>query len=335
MGFGRIGRNLFRMMSGHPELQVRAIVDIANPAGLAYLLKYDSIYGRYPHPVDYQNGHLLLEDDNIPMYSVRKPSETRWEEWGVDLVVQATGKYRSRAETSMHLETGAKRVVLASTPEQLGDLPILLRGVNEDVFTPDTPILAMGSNTSNALAPILSILDQSFGLERAFFTTVHAMTNSQRLADVPTEGFRSSRAAGENIIPSSTNSPAILEAVLPNLQGKISGMALNVPVMDGSTVDLVTDLRQPVTAEELNTAVKEACTEGFSGVIDYSSDPIVSSDVLASPFSGVFDSLATMVMDQNMVKTITWFNNGWGYTARILEVLETMSTHLSPKGSEK
>ncbi len=324
MGFGRIGRNVFRMLHDHPHLEVAAIADIADPVGLTYLLKYDSIYGRFPRPVEFADANLFLDGRRIPFLAAREPGDAPWGDLGVDLVVQATGKYRTSEWTNRHLEAGARKVILASTPEDPGDIPILLRGVNDDVLTPDVDVVALGSNTSNALAPILDVLDTAFGLRRGFFTTVHAMTNTQRLADVPSAGFRQSRAAGENIIPADTNSADIISAVMPRFAGKLSAMALNVPVADGSTVDLVAEVSAPATVAEVNAAVKSACEGHLAGLVEYVADPIVSSDVHTSTHSAVFDSLATMVMDDTMVKTITWFNNGWGYSARVVEVLDLM-----------
>ena len=331
MGFGRIGRNLFRQLADHPTLEVAAIVDTAEPEGLTYLLKYDSIYGRFATPVSLSGGNLLMEDRKIPFSNAREPGDFDWSSVGADLVVSAVGKYRTAAWCEKHLERGAGSVVLASTPERLGEIPILLRGVNDEILTVETKIVALGSNTSNALAPVLRILDAAFGLERAMFTTVHAMTNTQRLADVPSEGFRSSRAAGENIIPSETNSAEILAAVLPEFVDKLKGVALNVPVADGSTVDLVAHLREPTSKEAVNAAVAAAAAGRYLGVLEFSTDPIVSSDVRGSSHSGVFDSLATIVMEGTLAKTITWFNNGWGYAARIVEVLERMAERTGAK----
>jgi glyceraldehyde 3-phosphate dehydrogenase len=325
MGFGRIGRNLFRLVQGHPALEVAAISDIADPAGLTYLLKYDSIYGRFPSPVELADGALFLDGRRIPFLAAREPGDIDWAGLGVDIVVQATGSFRTREWCEKHLAAGAKKVVLASTPDTPGDIAILLRGINDEVLTPDLSIVALGSNTSNALAPILRILDASFGLKRAYFTAVHAMTNSQRLADVPSSGFRQSRAAGENIIPAETNSADILTQVMPEFGGKLSGVALNVPVADGSTIDLVAEVEQTASKEAVNAAVKSAAAASYFGIIEYVADPIVSSDVRSSLYSGVYDSLATMVMDGTMVKTITWFNNGWGYTSRLLEVADAMA----------
>ena len=332
MGFGRIGRNVFRFLVDHPDLEVMAIADIADPDGLTYLLKYDSIYGRFPKPVSYNNGTLQIEDRSIAFLGAEAPGEADWSSLGVDLVVEATGKYRTLDEAKAHLSAGARKVVIASTPEKPGEVPVLLRGINDNVLTEDTDVVALGSNTSNAVAPILRILDNALGIDRAFFTTVHAITNDQRLADVPGTGFRSSRAAGENIIPAETNSPEIIAQVMPELSGRISAMALNVPVVDGSTVDLTAIVRQSTSMEAVNAAVAAAASGRFRNVIEFTADPIVSSDVKSSTYSGVFDSLATMVMDGTMVKTITWFNNGWGYSARLVEVLELMSAHLSNGG---
>lgn len=326
MGFGKIGRNVFRLLHDREHIEVAAIVDIADPSALTYLLKYDSIYGRFPHPVELVDGQLHTDGATIPFVNVREPGGANWAELGVDIVVQATGKYRTAAWCRQHLDAGAHRVVLASTPEEPGDVPILLAGVNDEVLTPDTRIIALGSNTSNAVAPVLQTLQENFGIVRASFTTVHAFTNKERLADVPSEGFRSSRAAGENIIPAETNSPQILEQVMPQLAGKISATALNVPVPDGSTVDMVAVLERPATAAAINGAVKTAAQARYAGILEYTEDPIVSSDVIDSPYSGVFDSLATMVMEQTMAKVIVWFNNGWGYSTRLVETLERMAS---------
>ncbi len=327
MGFGRIGRNLFRQLVDHPALEIVAIADVADPEALTYLLKYDSIYGRFPKPLTLTDGKLVMDGRSIEFVNATAPGEVDWASRDVEIVVQATGAtsgYRTSEWCQKHIEAGASRVVMASTPEEPGDIPILLHGVNDEVLTDDTPIVSLGSNTSNAVAPVLRILDRAFGVERAFMTTVHAFTNKERLADVPTEGFRSSRAAGQNIIPSETNSPQILEQAMPELAGKIAGLALNVPVPDGSTVDLVVETAKPTSIEEVNDAMRQAIENGFNGILEFSVDPIVSSDIVGSPASGVFDSLATMAIGETLIKVIVWFDNGWGYTARVVETLEKM-----------
>jgi glyceraldehyde 3-phosphate dehydrogenase len=328
MGFGRIGRNVFRLLRDHPDLEVGAISDIDDPTGLAYLLKYDSIYGRYPGEVNFGEGTLTADGRDVAFLSGRTPADVRWSEHGVDLVVEATTMYRSAAANQDHLDNGARAVVVTSSPETAGEMPMVLVGINDHLLDDNPSMVALGSNTSNAIAPVLRTLDENFGIERAFWTTVHAMSNSGRLADVPGEGFRSSRAAGENIIPEETNSPAIVSQVMPEFAGKLSAVALNVPVPDGSTVDLVANVAKATTAEEVNAAMRRAAAERYQNVLEYVDDPIVSSDVKASTFSGLFDSLSTMVMDGSMIKTITWFNNGWGYSARVVEVLERLARNL-------
>lgn len=328
MGFGRIGRNVFRMLREHPSLEVAAIADIADPTGLTYLLKYDSIYGQYPGQAEFADGVLTVDGRAVAFEDAKTPADTKWSAHGVDLVVETTNRYRSRESNQGHLDSGARRVIVTSSPEQPGDIPMLLMGINSELLDTNPEILALGSNTSNAVAPVLRIIDENFGIERAFWTTVHAMSNRGRLADVPSEGFRTSRAAGENIIPEETNSHDIVVQVMPELEGKLAAVALNVPVPDGSTVDLVTVTRLPTTIDGVNSAVAQAAMAKYPGILEYVNDPIVSSDVKASTASGLYDSLSTMVMDETMIKTITWFNNGWGYSARVVEVLERLAGEL-------
>ena len=240
---------------------------------------------------------------------------------GVDVVVQATGRYRTARWCARHLRAGASKVVLASTPEERGDIPLLLSGVTDAILDRSPPIVAMGSNTSNAMAPLIEVLDRSFGIEQMFFTTIHAYTNRARLGDVPTGGFRTSWAAGENIIPADSNTADILVDVFPHLEGRLSSGALNVPVDDGSTVDAVTRLRTGTSVEEVNEVVRAACTTDYPAVFGFTEDPIVSSDVRGSEFSGVFDSKATMLIGGSLLKTVVWFDTGWGYSARIVELL--------------
>jgi len=320
MGFGRIGRNVFRLLHGRDDLDIVAIADIAQPEALTYLLKYDSIYGRFPVEIAYSDGSLHYSDKEVTFTSAVKPSETDWAAAGVDVVLETTSRYRTRESLQGHLDSGGRRVILTSSPETPGEIPLLLRGINDDILTDEIDIVALGSNTSNAIAPILTVLVESFGLKRAYMTVVKAMSNSGRLADVPTDSFRTSRAAGENIIPTDTNSAEIITQALPDLDGRLSVVALNVPVADGSTVDMVAEVETPVDKTAVNEAVASAIKSRFADVMEYVADPIVSSDVRLNSHSGIFDSLATMVTGDNLVKTITWFNNGWGYSHRVVEV---------------
>lgn len=320
MGFGRIGRNVFRLLHDRDDMDIVAIADIADPAALTYLLKYDSIYGRFPAAVDYTDGELSYGSKTVSFKDSKTPADTSWADYGVDIVLDTTSRYRTREALQGHLDSGAGNVVLTSSPETPGDIPLLLRGINDAVLDGQPDMVALGSNTSNAAAPILRILDERFGLERVYMTVVKAMSNSGRLADVPTDAYRTSRAAGENIIPAETNTAEIITEVLPELTGKIVVTALNVPVPDGSTIDMVAETAGPVTEQDLNDVVKSQVSARFSDVIEYVADPIVSSDVRLNSHSGIYDSLATLVTGENMVKTITWFNNGWGYSHRVVEV---------------
>jgi glyceraldehyde 3-phosphate dehydrogenase len=320
MGFGRIGRNVFRLLHDRDDLDVVAISDIADPSALTYLLKYDSIYGRFPIEVSYGDGVLDYGTKQVAFTDARLPADTSWASLGVEIVLDTTSRYRSLVSLQGHFDSGARKVILTSSPETPGEIPLLLRGINDEILDDNPDVIALGSNTSNAVAPILRALDEAFGLRRAYMTTVKAMSNSGRLADVPTDSFRTSRAAGENIIPSETNSAEILTQVLPELEGKLSVVALNVPVVDGSTVDMVAETEQSTDAATVNDAICSAIDEKYAGVIEYVEDPIVSSDVRLDPHSGIFDSLATFVTGDNLVKTITWFNNGWAYSHRAVEV---------------
>lgn len=329
MGFGRIGRNVFRLLHDRDDLDVVAISDIAEPQALTYLLKYDSIYGRFPTEVEFNDDHLAYGTKSVAFVDGRAPSDVSWSDQGVDVVLDTTSQYLDRKSLQGHLDNGASRVILTSSPSAPGDIPLLLRGVNDEVMDDSPDIVALGSNTSNAAAPILKTLDEAFGLQRAYMTTVKAMSNSGRLADVPTDSYRTSRAAGENIIPTDTNSADIITQALPTLEGKISVTSLNVPVPDGSNIDMVAEIEEDTTSEIVNEVMRTAIDTHYTGVIEYVDDPIVSSDVRLDPHSGIYDSLATMVTGGNLVKTITWFNNGWGYSHRAIEVASTIASQMN------
>ncbi len=325
MGFGRIGRNVFRLLHGRGDLEVVAINDIADPKGLSYLLKYDSLYGRFPGEIASDDGALIVNGRRITFGRAKTPAETDWAADGVDIVLETTSRYRDLVSNRGHITNGASKVILTSSPEIPGEIPLLLCGINDSILDSSPDIVALGSNTANAAAPILKTVNDVFGINRAFITTVKAMSNSGRLADVPTEGFRTSRAAGENIIPAETNSVEILAQALPELADRMVITALNVPVPDGSAVDTVIELNRETTAEEVNEAVRKAVSERYGHVIEYTTDPIVSTDVRTNSHSGVFDSLATMVTGGNLLKTVTWFNNGWGYSHRVVEVAANLA----------
>jgi glyceraldehyde 3-phosphate dehydrogenase len=328
MGFGRIGRNVFRIVYPRSDIEVVAIVDLAEPRALEYLLKFDTVHGRFTEPVRVTGDSLYAKGRQIKILQRKAPGDVNWaDELGVDIVIEATGQYRTREVLQKHLDMGAKRVILTVPPRDAIDALVVM-GVNDEVVTPEAKILSNGSCTANALAPICKVLNDAFGIDRAFMTTVHAYTNDLRLADVPHEDLRRCRAAAENIIPTTTWSPKVVEAILPELAGRLDGMALNVPVPDGSTVDLVALMKRPVTAEEVNEVVRSAASTRYSGIIEYCEQPIVSSDVIGNPHSAVFDAPSTQVLGGNLLKTITWYDNGWGYASRVVELIVRLERFL-------
>jgi len=322
-GLGRIGRNIFRILYKSDDLRIEAVSDVADPAALAYLLRFDTILGRFPDEVSIKDGNLYVAGRQVRMLTEEKGSQATppWGELGVEVVIEATSKYRTRAEVERHFAAGAKRVILCSPPAEPPDFTIVF-GVNEDQLRPEHRIVSVASATAIAAGPVLKVLDNAFGVERAFLTTVHAFTNQQRLADVPDDDPRRGRAAGENIIPQETHAADLLAELLPDLRGKISGYSLNVPVANGSVVDLVCWHQRPVTVEAVNEVVRTAAaSDGLKHILGYETEPIVSSDILLSEDSGTFDSLGTMVLGNEVSKTLTWFDNGWGYAHRVVDLL--------------
>jgi glyceraldehyde 3-phosphate dehydrogenase len=324
MGFGRIGRNVFRILYDRSDVEIAAIVDIADPKALEYLLKFDTVHGRFREPVWVTGDSMYCKGRQIRILQKKAPGDVEWGELGCDIVVEATGQYRTRETLQRHLDKGAKRVILTVPPRDEIDALVVM-GVNDHILTPDSRIVSNASCTANALAPICKVLNDAFGIDRGFMTTVHAYTNDQRLADVPHTEMRRSRAAAENIIPTTTFSPQVVERILPELKGRLDGMALNVPVPDGSTVDLVTLMKRPVAVEEVNEVVKSAAATRYRSVIEYTDQPVVSSDVIGNTHSAVFDGLSTAVLGGNLLKTITWYDNGWGYASRVVELVLKLS----------
>jgi glyceraldehyde 3-phosphate dehydrogenase len=321
MGFGRIGRNLFRILYNREDIRLSAISDIADKRALEYLLRFDTILGRFPEEVSIHESHLYVVGRQIPMLDKKEPGEVPWGALGVDVVIEATAQRRTRQELERHLAQGAKKVILCVPQKTPPDITVVM-GVNDDKLRADHHIISNGSCTAHCAAPIIKILDEAFGIERAFLSTVHAYTNQQRLADVPDEDKRRGRAAAENIIPQETNAAQVVMELLPELAGKITGESMNVPVPNGSVVDLVCWHRKPVTPIAINEVIRTAASSYWKEIIDYQNEPIVSSDIIHSPFSGTFDSLATMVMGKNVSKTLAWYDNGWGYAHRVVDLIK-------------
>jgi glyceraldehyde 3-phosphate dehydrogenase len=324
-GFGRIGRTVFRILSDRDDITVAAINDLYDNAHLAYLLKYDTVMRVFEKEVTTDRDTLTVGDRKVLMTEERDPAKIPWGKLGVDVVVEATGVLLTREKLQGHLAAGAKKVVLTVPPKDDVDAMIVM-GVNDGSLKPEHRIVSNASCTTNCLAPIAKILDESFGIEEGLMTTVHAYTNDQRLADVPHKDLRRSRAAAENIIPTTTGAARAVGKVLPELKGKLDGIAMRVPVPDGSTVDLVVELSKNVTAQSVNAAMKEAASKApLSGILDYCEEPIVSSDIIQDTHSAIFDSLCTRVLGGNFVKVIAWYDNEWGYACRVVDLIVKMA----------
>ncbi|GAB4222272.1 MAG: type I glyceraldehyde-3-phosphate dehydrogenase [Acidobacteriota bacterium] len=324
MGFGRIGRNVFRILHRSDEVRIGAISDIADHEALTYLLRYDSILGRFPSEVTFRDGRLYTWGREIPFLSGRDPADVPWRDFGVDYVIEASGRNRDRADLQGHLDNGARRVILCAPPREKPDISVIW-GINHDRLTPEHRLISNASCTAHCAAPVLATLDRAFGIERAHLTAVHAYTNVQRLADVPGTDMRLSRAAAENIVPSDTNCAAVLEEVIPALEGRVRASSLRVPVPNGSIVDFTLWMKRSVTVDGVNEVMRTAASGPYRRILEYQQDPIVSSDVVNTSFSSVFDSLATMVLEGSLVKAIAWFDNSWGYSMRVVDLIHELA----------
>lgn len=321
MGLGRIARNLFRLLYRNETFPIAAVSDPSDPEALNYLLRFDTILGRFPEPMFLQEGALQVAGRSIPLLQESKPGAVPWGELGVHTVIEAMLSDPTRADLQRHLDAGAKRVILCVPPRDNPDITVVI-GVNDDMLRAGHRIVSNASNTAHAVTPILKILHTAFGIERAFVNTVHAYSDQQRLADVPAADPRRGRAAAENIIPQSTNAAQVVTEILPEFSGRIHASALNVPVPDGSVVDLVCWHERPVTVESINDTVRDAIEQDWQGLLEFEDDPIVSSDIRLSPCSGTFDSEATMALGESVSKTLIWFDNGWGYAHRVVDLLK-------------
>jgi glyceraldehyde 3-phosphate dehydrogenase len=324
-GFGRIGRTVFRIVAERPQtdIEVVAINDLADDDVLAYLLEYDSVMGHFEQPVEVSDGVMTAGRQRVRMLYEKDPAKLPWRELRVDVVVESTGIFRTREALQKHIDAGARRVILTVPADDEIDETVVL-GVNDASLDDGDVLVSNASCTTNCLAPVAKVLDEAFGIRRGLMTTVHAYTNDQRLADVPHKDLRRSRAATENIIPTTTGAAKAVGKVYPKLNGKLHGMAMRVPVPDGSTVDLVVELDRPVTVEEVNAAVKRAAEGPLAGVLEYNEDPIVSTDIIGNPHSSIFDAAGTRVLGGNLVKVLAWYDNEWGYSNRVVDLIERL-----------
>ncbi|HWH13682.1 MAG TPA: type I glyceraldehyde-3-phosphate dehydrogenase [Miltoncostaeaceae bacterium] len=317
-GFGRIGRNVFRAAAGREDIEIVAVNDITDTATLAHLLQYDSVFGRYPGQVHAEGDGIVVDGRTVRVFSERDPGALPWSEVGADVVIESTGFFTDRDKAALHLKGGAKKVVI-SAPAKGPDITICL-GVNDGDYDPAAhDVVSNASCTTNCLAPIAKVLDDSFGLVHGYMTTCHAYTNDQRILDLPHSDLRRARAAALSIIPTSTGAARAIGEVLPHLKGKLDGIALRVPVPDGSVVDLTAEVGRETTADEVNAAFRAAAEGPMKGILGYTEDPIVSRDVIGDPHSSLLDSKLTMVRGTT-VKVISWYDNEWGYSCRVAEL---------------
>ncbi len=319
-GFGRIGRLVFRACEADPAIEVVAVNDLTDAKTLAHLLKYDSVHGRFGDSVEVVDGGFTIDGRFVKVLSERDPGSLPWGELGVETVVESTGFFTDGTKAQAHRDAGAKKVII-SAPAKNEDITIVM-GVNDDEYDAATHnIISNASCTTNCLAPFTKVLVDNYGLKRGLMTTIHAYTNDQRILDLPHKDLRRSRAAAANIIPTTTGAAKAIALVLPELKGKLDGMAMRVPVPDGSVVDLVAELDRDVTIDEVNAAMKAAAEGPMKGILKYTEDPIVSSDIVGDPHSSIYDASATMVHG-NMVKCISWYDNEWGYSNRVKDLVK-------------
>jgi len=327
-GFGRIGRNFFRAaLEKGSDLEIVAVNDLDSPAALAHLLKYDTVAGRIGATVEVDGDSIVVNGKPIKVLAVRNPAELPWGELGVDIVVESTGRFTKSMDARQHITAGAKKVVI-SAPATGDDVATLVLGVNEGTYDAAThDIISNASCTTNCLAPLAKVFLDNFGIERGFMTTVHAYTADQNLQDGPHSDLRRARAAAQNIIPTSTGAAKALGLVIPELVGKLDGYALRVPVITGSITDLTIEATKPVTVEQINAAYKAAAEGPLKGILKYTEDEIVSSDIQGDPHSSIFDAGLTKVIG-NQVKVASWYDNEWGYSNRLVDITEYVADRL-------
>ncbi|MBM7648739.1 glyceraldehyde 3-phosphate dehydrogenase [Bacillus ectoiniformans] len=320
-GFGRIGRVVFRAALKNPNLEVVAVNDLTDANMLAHLLKYDTVHGTLQEEISVDGDSIVVNGKKVKVVAERDPAQLPWKELGVEVVVESTGRFTKRADAAKHLEAGAKKVVI-SAPASDEDITIVL-GVNHEQYdAANHHVISNASCTTNCLAPFAKVLNDKFGIKRGMMTTVHSYTNDQQILDLPHKDYRRARAAAESIIPTTTGAAKAVSLVLPELKGKLNGMAMRVPTPNVSVVDLVAELDKNTTAEEVNAALKEAAEGELKGYLAYTEEPLVSIDYNGNPASSTIDALSTMVMEGNMVKVLSWYDNEYGYSSRVVDLID-------------
>ena len=323
-GFGRIGRNVFKVAETRNDIEIVAINDLTDPKTLAHLLKYDSVHGIFNGDISTKENAICVNGKDIPIYAIRNPKELPWGTLSVDVAIESTGVFTQanseRGGYLDHISAGAKKVIL-TVPAKDQEVTTIVLGVNNGSISPEINAYSNASCTTNCLAPLAKVLDENFGIINGMMTTVHAYTNDQRILDLPHSDLRRARAASNSIIPTTTGAAKAVGLVLPELKGKLDGMAMRVPVLDGSVVDLVCELKTPSTKEAINDALRTAATTSLKGILEYTEDPIVSCDIIGNPHSSIIDGLSTMVIDGTKIKVIAWYDNEMGYSNRVVDLV--------------
>ncbi|MCA1901398.1 MAG: type I glyceraldehyde-3-phosphate dehydrogenase [Candidatus Hydrogenedens sp.] len=323
-GFGRIGRTVFKLLVKNADFEVVGINDITDAKTLAHLLKYDSVFGVLDAEVKATDDAIIVNGKAYKVTAITDPAQLPWKDLGAEIIVESTGKFTKKDDCLKHVQAGAKKVLLTVPPKDEVDA-IIVMGVNDETLKSTDVVVSNASCTTNCLAPVAKVLHKNFGIVRGFMTTVHAYTNDQRVLDMPHKDLRRARAAANAIIPTTTGAARAVGKVLPELKGKLDGFAMRVPVIDGSVVDLVAELEKKATKEDINKAIKEASKTYLKGILAYTEDPIVSCDVIGNPNSSIFDAQSTMVMGDNFVKVVSWYDNEFGYSNRCVDLLKLMA----------
>ncbi|QSO54724.1 type I glyceraldehyde-3-phosphate dehydrogenase [Alicyclobacillus curvatus] len=327
-GFGRIGRNVFRAALGRTDMEIVAVNDLTDAKTLAMLLQYDSVHGRLNAEVKAEEGAIVVDGKRVAVLAERDPANLPWGKLGVDIVIESTGRFTDKAKAEAHITSGGAKKVIISAPAKHEDATIVL-GVNDDIYDPEKHnVISNASCTTNCLAPLAKVLDEKFGIVRGLMTTVHSYTNDQQILDLPHQDLRRARAAALSIIPTTTGAAKAVGLVLPHLNGKLNGMSMRVPTPNVSLVDLTAELRESVTIEDVNNALSEAAGGSLKGILGYSDEPLVSRDYNGDARSSIVDGLSTMVMEGNMVKVISWYDNEWGYSNRVVDLTALVGSKL-------
>jgi glyceraldehyde 3-phosphate dehydrogenase len=323
-GFGRIGRNVYRVIAEREGIDVLAINDLTDARTLSTLLKYDSVHGRFKGDIEAKDDVLIVKGKEIRLTKEKDPAGLPWKELGVEVAIESTGIFTKKADCEKHLEAGAKKVILSAPAKDQLDATIVM-GINENDLKPEHKIVSNASCTTNCLGPLAKVINDNFGIEKGLMTTIHAYTNDQKVADLMHSDLRRARAAAINIIPTTTGAAKAIGEVIPELKGKLDGMAMRVPVANGSVTDLVASVKKNVSIEEINNVIKAASENELKGILEYCEDPIVSSDIIDNAHSCIFDSLSTYVIGDNLIKVIGWYDNEWGYSNRMVDLIELIA----------